>query len=136
MKRIIIPAAILTIFSLAQLQAKDKQQGACQADMEKLCGNHKGDRQAMKACLQQNKDNFSAECKAQREKFRAGKAERNAKRAKVMEVCANDVQKLCPQANQPGAKKNASFHCLRLNREKLSPGCQAALPEKKAPHPR
>lgn len=132
MKRIIISVVILTTLCLAQAYAKGKHQGACKTDIDKLCGSHKGDRAAMKACIKQNKENFSAECKAQREKFKAGKAERTEKRAKTLEACASDIQKLCPEANQPGAKKNAPFRCLMLNRDKVSPTCQAALPDRPA----
>lgn len=136
MTRIIISSLILTTLSLTQVSAKGKNQGACKADIDKLCGSHRGDRAAMKACIKQNKENFSAECKAQRDRFRAGKPERTAKRAKVLEACAPDVQKLCPEANQPGAKKNAPFRCLMLNRDKVSPTCQAALPAKPARRPK
>lgn len=131
MKRIIISAVILTTLNLPLTAANGKPQGACKADIEKFCGSHKGNRQAMRACIKQNKENFSAECKAPKQKPGANRAEHRAKRAKSLEACSGDVQKYCPEANQPGAKKNAPFRCLMLNRDKLSPACQAALPEKR-----
>jgi hypothetical protein len=133
MKQIKIIFSALIFFSLASLPltAKGKHNGPCKADIEKFCGAKKSDRKAMKACIKENKDKFSAECKAKKEEHKAKHAERKEKMAKTLETCAPDIQKLCPEAKAAGAKKHAPIKCLMQNREKVSATCKAALPEKR-----
>lgn len=129
--RILLSVSIIAALSLTQLHAKNRQQGACKAEIEKLCGSHKGNRPAMKACIQQNKDKVSAECKAGRDRSNARNSERKVKNAKALETCAPDLQKFCPETTKPGAKKQAPYKCLMQNREQVSATCKAALPGKR-----
>lgn len=123
--------ALLT-FAVAPAFAKhERKSGPCKADIEKFCGDKKGDRKAMKACIKENKDKFSAECKAKNAEHKAKHEERKAKMAKAMDTCAADIQKLCPEAKAAGAKKHAGMKCLMQNRDKVSAECKAALPEKR-----
>lgn len=126
---------VITSFTLLALPAsanrKEGKNGPCKADIEKFCGDKKGDRKAMKACIQDNKDKFSAECKAKKAEYKAKHEERKAKMSKAMDTCAADIQKLCPEAKAPGAKKHAGIKCLMQNRDKVSAECKAALPEKR-----
>lgn len=102
--------------------------GACKADIEKFCGAHKGNRKAMKECIKTNKDKFSAECQAKKVDHKAKKAERKAKFEKTIEICQKDIQQFCA-ANKD--KKPMALRCLMKNRDKITPECKAALPEKR-----
>lgn len=129
--RALVAFAVLA-FAAAPVFAKgDRKNGPCKAEIEKLCGDKKGDKKAMKACIKENHDKFSAECKAQKDKYKAKHEERKAKMSKAMETCSADIQKLCPEANAAGAKKHAGIKCLMQNRDKVSEPCKAALPEKR-----
>lgn len=101
---------------------------ACKADIDKLCGAHKGNRKAMKECVKSNKDKFSAECKAVRADRKAKKNERRAQVEKALETCSKDSAQLC---GADKGKKGKELRCLMKNRDKLSAECQAALPEKR-----
>lgn len=128
----ILTVMAILIFAVPAVSAKEgRKSGPCMADIQKLCGDKKGDRKAMKACIKENKDKFSPECKAQKEKHKAKHAERKAKMTKALEVCGADIKKLCPEAAAPGAKKHAPMKCLMQNRDKVSAECKAALPEKR-----
>jgi hypothetical protein len=131
--KILIAITAIALFTLpaSAERGKGKKNGPCKADIEKFCGDKKGDRKAMKACIKENKDKFSAECKAKKEEHKAKHAERKAKMSKALETCAPDIQKLCPDANVAGAKKHAGLKCLMQNRDKVSDTCKAALPEKR-----
>lgn len=128
---------ILTLFALLTFAATpafakhERKSGPCKADIDKLCGDKKGDRKAMKACIKENKDKFSPECKAKKAEHKAKHEERKAKMAKAVEVCGADIKKLCPEAAAPGAKKYAPMKCLMQNRDKVSDTCKAALPAKR-----
>jgi hypothetical protein len=102
--------------------------GACKADIERVCGAHKGDKKAMRACIKANIDQFSPECKARKEQFKAKRAERKQRYDQVMKTCEKDVQQLC---NAEDEKKQHSMRCLFKNRDKLSAECKAALPQKR-----
>lgn len=127
--RILTTALIALAFTVIPLSAnKHAKAGACKADVEKFCGAHKGNRKAMKDCINANKDKFSAECKAKKEENKAKRADRKAKFDKALEVCQTDLQKICPADKD---KKPQAFRCLMKNRDKVSAECKAALPEKR-----
>ena len=92
----------------------------CAADVARLCPNAQG-RADVHACLQQNADQVSAECKARidqaHQKFQAAR-----------EACQPDVAKFCADV-QPGGHRVAA--CLRDHASELSQACQAAIPAKK-----
>lgn len=109
-------------------QRKGGKGGACKADIERLCGAHKGDRKATRACMKANADQLSAECKAKKDKFIAKRAEHKERYEKVMKTCEKDVQQFCKAEEE---RKQHSMRCLFKNRDKLSAECQAALPQKR-----
>jgi hypothetical protein len=48
-----------------QMKAKmDEIKAACQGDIDKFCGDKKGDPHAMRECMRSSKDKFSEGCKA------------------------------------------------------------------------
>jgi hypothetical protein len=95
-------------------------QRPCAADVARLCPNAQG-RADVHACLQQNADQVSAECKARidqvRQKFQAAR-----------EACQPDVAKFCVDV-QPGGHRIAA--CLRQHASELSEACQSVIPQKK-----
>jgi|JI8StandDraft_1071087.scaffolds.fasta_scaffold144933_2 flagellar motility protein MotE (MotC chaperone) len=109
-------------------QRKGGKGGACKADIERLCGAHKGDKKAMRACIKANADQLSPECKAKKEQFKAKRAERKERYEKVMKTCEKDVQQFCKAEDE---RKQHSMRCLFKNRDKLSAECKAVLPQKR-----
>ena len=93
----------------------------CAADVARLCPDAQG-RQAVHACLEQNAEQVSAECKARidqvRQKFEAAR-----------EACKDDVATYCSNV-QPGGHRIAA--CLRQHTSELSQACQAAIPAPRA----
>jgi len=121
------PAALVLVATLASCAALAQQtpstpapQRPCAADVARLCPNAQG-RAELRACLQQNADQVSAECKARidqaHQKFEAAR-----------EACQPDVAKLCADV-KPGGHRVAA--CLRDHASELSQACQAAMPAKK-----
>ena len=121
------PAALLLLATLGAGSALAQQadptpapQGPCAADVARLCPAAKG-RADVHACLQQNADQVSAECKARidqaHQKFQAAR-----------EACQPDVAKFCADV-KPGRRRVAA--CLREHTSELSEACQAAIPPKK-----
>jgi cysteine rich repeat protein len=120
------PAALVLVSCLASGLAFAQQtpstspQGPCAADVARLCPDAHG-RAGVHACLKQNADQVSAECKARIEevhqKFEAAKA-----------ACQPDVAKFCADV-KPGGHRVAA--CLRDHASELSEACQAAIPAKK-----
>jgi hypothetical protein len=95
-------------------------QRPCAADVARLCPGVQG-RAGVRACLQQNADQVSAECKAHidqmHQKFQAAR-----------EACQPDVARFCADV-KPGGHRIAA--CLREHASELSPACQAAIPPRK-----
>ena len=95
-------------------------QRPCAADVARLCPQAQG-RAGMRACLQQNADQLSTECKAHveqtRQRFQAAR-----------EACQPDVARLCSDV-KPGGRRIAA--CLCEHASELSEACQSALPQKK-----
>jgi hypothetical protein len=124
---VLSPAALVLVATLAGGAALAQQspstappQRPCAADVARLCPDAKG-RAGVHACLQQNADQVSAECKARidqaHQKFEAAK-----------EACQPDVAKFCADV-QPGGHRVAA--CLRGHASELSQACQAAMPATK-----
>ena len=120
------PAAFVLIATLAagaalaQQAATPAPERPCAADVARLCPNANG-RADVHACLQQNADQVSAECKARieqiQQKFQAAR-----------EACQPDVAKFCADVKPGGHRVSA---CLREHASELSQACQAAIPPKK-----
>lgn len=133
--KIILTIYTLLSFTLLPLSAAPNktnashaQAGACKADIEKFCGAHKGNRKAMKDCVNANKAKFSAECQAMKSNHKAKKVDRKARFEKTIEICQKDIQQFCV-AEQ--GKRSKAIRCLMKNREKVSAECKTALPEKR-----
>ena len=95
-------------------------QRPCAADVARLCPNVQG-REGVRACLQQNADQVSAECKARIEQV-------HQKFEAAREACQPDVAQFCADV-KPGGRRIAA--CLREHKSELSQACQAAIPAKK-----
>ncbi len=87
----------------------------CSADVARLCPGVQPGRGAIRACLQQNADQLSAECTAHiaqaRQRFQA-----------VREACQADVTRFCSDV-APGGHRIAA--CLREHASELSDACKA-----------
>ena len=116
----VLIAALAAGAALAQQAATPAPERPCAADVARLCPNAKG-RADVHACLQQNADQVSAECKARieqiQQKFQAAR-----------EACQPDVAKFCADVKPGGHRVSA---CLREHASELSQACQAAIPPKK-----
>jgi Skp family chaperone for outer membrane proteins len=121
------PAGLVLLITLGagtafaqQEQSAAPAKGPCAADVARLCPNAQG-RADVHACLKQNADQVSAECKARieqiQQKFEAAR-----------EACQPDVAKFCADV-KPGGRRIAA--CLREHSSELSQACQAAIPAKK-----
>ena len=91
----------------------------CQADVARLCPNAQG-HQDVRACMQQNADQLSAECKARIDA-------RRAKFQAAREACQPDVAKFCSDV-QPGGGRIAA--CLKQHAAEISDACRAQWPSK------
>ena len=118
-------AALLVLFSLGASVALAQQAPSsapaarpCAADVARLCPDAHG-RADVRACMQQNADQVSAECKARidqaRQRFQA-----------VRDACQPDVAQFCADV-KPGGR--AIGQCLRSHASELSQACQSALPQ-------
>jgi hypothetical protein len=123
-----LPRILLAVVTLGASAALAQQAPSsppparpCAADVARLCPNAQG-RQDVRACLEQNENQVSAECKARidhvRQKFEAAK-----------EACKDDVATYCANV-QPGGHRIAA--CLRQHTSELSQACQAVIPAPRA----
>ena len=121
------PAVLVLLITLGagtafaqQEQSATPAQRPCAADVARLCPNAQG-RADVHACLKQNADQVSAECKARieqvQQKFQAAR-----------EACQPDVAKFCADV-KPGGRRIGA--CLREHTSEISQAGQAALPAKK-----
>ena len=103
-----------------QAPSTPSPQRPCAADVARLCPSAQG-RAEMRACLQQNAEQVSAECKARMEQI-------HQKFQAAREACQPDVAKFCTDV-KPGGHRIAA--CLREHASELSQACQAVIPPKK-----
>ena len=120
-------AALVLLATLAagaalaqQTPSTPSPQRPCAADVARLCPNAQT-RADVHACMQQNADQVSAECKARIEQI-------HQKFEAAREACQPDVAKFCADV-KPGGRRIAA--CLREHTSELSQACQAAIPQKK-----
>lgn len=121
------PAALVLLVTLgagaalAQETPSTPPQRPCAVDVARLCPGAQPGRAGVRACLQQNAEQLSAECKAHidqvRQKFQAAR-----------EACQPEVARFCADV-KPGGRRIAA--CLREHASELSEACQAAIPQKK-----
>lgn len=100
-------------------------QGPCKADYEKFCKDVKPGHGRIIKCMNEHKDDLSAECK---EKIAARKEKRQEAHEAWEKACGDDVKSLCADVK---AGHGAIRKCLRENKEKLSDGCKSFMAEKK-----
>jgi hypothetical protein len=104
-------------------------QGAnvCRAEIERVCGAQKAQgREAVRACVQQNRSQFSQACQDQMAKKAQGRDNRGEKKKgqrQAAEACRADVQRLCANV-QPG--EGRIMQCLKQNQAQLSQPCKDA----------
>ena len=89
----------------------------CQADVARLCPNAHG-RGELHACLQQNGDQLSAECKAHIDQV-------HQRVEAAREACQPDVAKFCADVKPGGGRIMA---CLKEHASELSDACRAQRP--------
>ena len=71
---LMISALALSVTARAdegQGQHHGKMREACKADVEKFCKDAKGDRDAMRKCMQDHEKDLSDECKKAREEMKS-----------------------------------------------------------------
>ena|SRR5882724_3164898 len=100
------------------------EEGACKADVQKLCGDVKPGGGAIKDCMKAHEAELSAGCKE-------NMAEGKEKMKEVKEACQADIKQFCANVT-PG--EGREFACLHSYSDKISAGCKAALP-KRGRHP-
>ena len=98
---------------------------ACREDVQKFCSQHQGDRDAVKACLQQNRGQVSEGC----QKKMAFKEARHEMR----QACQTDREKFCGSV-EPG--KRAVRKCMREHQNQVSATCQQAMEKMKGLKPK
>ena len=100
--------------------------GACRADIERLCPDAGRGRETGR-CLKERRAELSEACAAA---FAEQEAKMQGRAAAVREACADEVAKLCPDA-QPG--QGGLLRCLRSHDAELSGSCRDALPQRRGP---
>lgn len=82
MKKILllVVATMISLPAMAELE-----RGACKKLVKETCGQHKGDRKAMKACIAENKDKFPEECRERAKKWRKHKKEKREQKKDQMQ---------------------------------------------------
>ncbi len=104
---------LVAVFAAGSARA----QGACHADVEKLCSGIPRGGGRIAACLKANQAQLTPECKAHLDSI--------ARYAKeVHEACADDVASYCAGVTRG---KGAVLRCLSQNRASLTPACQGVL---------
>ncbi len=106
------------------IASADRGERPCRDDVDRLCPDAKGDRDAVRECLQTHQADLSEACAARVEKRQARKAGRDAVKA----ACAADVQTHCAEAEG----KKGVRRCLRSHADELSAECTGAIEAMKA----
>jgi hypothetical protein len=91
--------------------------GPCHEDFKKYCGNEKGDRDAKKKCVKENKDKFSEVC-------RGHLSEMKEEWKQAHDACEGDMAKYC--AEMPEGK-GGRLQCLKKNEASLSAECKSSM---------
>ncbi|MCA9546522.1 MAG: hypothetical protein KC613_19090 [Myxococcales bacterium] len=118
----LIAAAALTAPTLSHARG-GRGDGACRADVQRLCADQMGDRQAVRECLKANQAELSETCAARVER-------REAHHQAFKTACEPDIQQFCAEA-EPG---KGLRRCLKQHEGELSAPCTAQLEAIKATH--
>lgn len=98
-----------------QDEVKKRTADPCRVDVRTLCKRGKG--KEINACLTNNEDKISRECKAHREK-------RRSEISKMQEACKKDRIKFCKKVSPTGTK---ILECLKSNKALVSKSCATHL---------
>lgn len=90
---------------------RDKSKHVCAQDRKKFCGEIQPGEGRIAACMEQNKDKLSADCKAHRELMKE-------ERGDVLTACSEEIKNYCPAPPTDSAVANAigseTRKCLAL----------------------
>lgn len=125
--RYAIAALAISALGLTATVATAKGKGgpgkrACKADVERLCPDAKGDREAVRQCLVEQRAQLSESCQED--------VNRHEERRQAFEqACGADAQRLCGEA------QGRQLHqCMRDNKDDISESCQSFLQEQRGKH--
>jgi len=117
-----------TQFLQSHQDAPEVESTACDADAARLCSQAQGFSATAK-CIWFHRTELSEECKQFLQHFyRSRKNHHNDWKLS----CTNDVSQICPGVMDD----HETFHCLKHNKEKLSPQCQQAVSDANKSHHR
>jgi Cysteine rich repeat len=126
---LLAPAVALAQGAAAPKPAPAKSRtGPCHDDVQRLCGDAKGQPGGVAACLEKHLDALAPECRTQLQ--RLSQLKRGSGR--VEKACSEDLHKLCPDT-KPG--QGRLVRCLREHESELAPACKEALPARRAGGP-
>ena len=106
------------LFPSQGLAAPGHTKGACRTEVRELCGDHRGDRSAMKACIEAKKGDFSERC--QRRLARRDWSKRRGNKSE----CRAEIKKNCGEHRGDPAGMKA---CLEVNKDRFSKRCHERL---------
>ena len=98
---------------------------ACGEDIKNICGDVERGEGRIKACVQENFEQFSPQCQATIKKAKAKKGKRSQG---VKKACGEDIKNVCGDVERGEGRIKA---CVQENFEQLSPQCQATLKKAK-----
>ena len=113
----VLAAAVL---ALAPAGAGQAQAGPCDADAALHCGDAAPGPRGVASCLKANRDQLSAECRAQVDAEQAQRAQAH----RMLKACAGDAEEFCEDIDSAADR----LACLQANSASLSAACLEALP--------
>ena len=96
LKTLKLGLAVMVLMSTAASAQEGKQRVSetCRAEVMKLCGATKGDKQARRKCMMENRSNISENCRAE---LKAQMEARRAAKAQIMPAPATPLQPVDPK---------------------------------------
>jgi Cysteine rich repeat len=119
MVRVMVAGMIAALFTAAEAQ-----QGACKADVEKLCPGIQPGEGRILECLKSHKAEVSPGCTKHLKEVQA-------ELKKVSAACEPDMEKFCWETPMG---KGGIASCLKKHSDELSPDCKSAITKAKASH--
>jgi hypothetical protein len=111
---------LLLVAGPAPAQPRRARDGACKADVERLCPDVSRGGGAIHDCLTEHESELSPECREDLQRTQQRFAE-------LKESCKDDVARYCADV-EPG--QGGLARCLRDHEADLSQSCKDALPER------
>jgi hypothetical protein len=106
---------------LAFVGAARAEQGACKADVQKLCKDVQPGEGRIVECMKQHQKELSPKCASQMKQVQAGLKQ-------VSQACEPDVEKFCWDTP---IGKGGIASCLKKHSDELSSGCKDAVAKAK-----